>query len=388
MNQASGTIIHSARLIDGGRVTDNAWVHFTGTDVGAMGTNDGWRALVATHGPQTIVDACGSWLTPGFIDLHGHGGGGVSYSDGAAQLLAARALHRAHGTTRAVISFSTAPLDQMLAGVELVAALHEQHPDILGSHLEGPFLAPSHRGAHAAAHLRHPDEATLAGLIVAGRGTLRQVTLAPEIPGGMAAVAQLRAAGVVAAIGHTDGDFATTGRAIDAGATLLTHAYNGMRGLHHREPGPVGAATGDPRMILEIIADGVHVHPEVVRMLFAAAPGRVTLVTDAMAAAGASDGRYQLGPLAVDVLGGIARLREGGAIAGSTLTQDAALRWAVETAGVPLTDAVTALTSTPAQVIGHGERLGHLRSGYAADAVLLDPELRVTSVWCDGERIA
>lgn len=382
------TIIHSARLIDGGAVSDNAWVRFDGTRIVQIGTNDDWRAFVSAGARETIVDAAGSWLTPGFIDIHGHGGGGASYDDGAAQILAARALHRAHGTTRAVISLVTAPVDRLVARLGLVAALSAEHPDVLGSHLEGPFLAPSHTGAHDAAQLREPDEATLARLIVAARGTLRQVTLAPEVPGGMAAVAQLRAAGVVAAIGHTDIDFAGASRAVDAGATLLTHAFNAMRGLHHREPGPVAVATGDPRVILEIIADGVHVHPEVVRMLFAAAPGRIALVTDAMAAAGASNGRYELGALEVDVVDGVARLREGGAIAGSTLTQDAALRWVVETAGVPLPDAVTALTATPARAIGHGGDLGRLLPGFAADAVLLDPELRVTAAWCEGGRVA
>lgn len=380
------TIIHSARLVDGGTVSDNAWVQFIGTRVAATGVNAGWRAHSSGHQNELIVDAAGSWLTPGFIDIHGHGGGGASYDDGAAQILTARALHRAHGTTRAVISLVTAPMDVLLARLELVAKLCGEHPDILGSHLEGPFLAPSRKGAHDAAYLREPAAGALARLIAAGRGTLRQVTLAPELAGGIAAVAQLRAAGVIAAIGHTDTDFAGARRAIDAGASVLTHAFNAMRGLHHREPGPVAAVTGDLRVVLELIADGVHVHPEIVRMLFAAAPDRVALVTDAMAAAGASNGRYELGTQEVDVVDGVARLRAGGAIAGSTLTQDAALRWSVETAGVPLPDAVTALTATPAQAIGRGTDLGRLLPGYAADAVLLDPELRVHAVWCEGER--
>lgn len=367
---------------------DDAWVRFEHERVTAVGSGDTWKGAEQQHPDDTIVDASGHWLTPGFVDIHGHGGGGVSYDDGAAQILTARALHRAHGTTRAVISLVTAPLDDLAARVALVAELCAAHPDIIGSHLEGPFLDPGHKGAHDASLLREPDTATVARLIGAASGTLRQVTIAPELPGGMAAVAQLRAAGVLPAIGHTDADFSGAQAAIDAGAGILTHAFNAMRGLHHRDPGPVAAATHDPRLVLELIADGVHVHPEVARIVFAAAPGRVALVTDAMAAAGASDGHYDLGSLGVDVVDGVARLRDGGAIAGSTLTQDAALRWCVEAVGIDLASAVTALTETPARAVGRGDDLGRLLPGFAADAVLLDSALRVVGVWCAGDRVA
>jgi len=205
-----------------------------------------------------------------------------------------------------------------------------------------------------------------------------QVTLAPELPGGHDAIAQFAAADVVVAVGHTDADVEATRRAFDAGATLLTHAFNAMPGLHHRAPGPVGAATGDPRVTLEVIADGVHLHPDVIRMLFAAAPGRIALVTDAMAAAGAADGTYLLGSLSVTVDAGVARLADG-TIAGSTLTQDAALRTAVA-AGVALPDAVAALTATPARTIGRPE-LGSLAVGAVADAVLLSADLHVRRVF-------
>ena len=388
MPDTVGTVIHSARIVDGGDVREGAWVRCEGRRVAAVCTGDTWSGAQQQYPHATIVDASRSCLTPGFIDIHGHGGGGASYDEGAAQILTARALHRAHGTTRAVISLVTAPLDQLEARVALVAELRAEHPDILGSHLEGPFLDPGHKGAHDESLLRDPDEAAIERLIGAAAGTLRQVTIAPELPGGMAAVAQLRAAGVVPAIGHTDADFSGAQAAIDAGAGILTHAFNAMRGLHHREPGPVAAATRDPRLVLELIADGVHVHPEVVRMVFASAPGRVALVTDAMAAAGASDGHYDLGSLGVDVVAGVARLSDGGAIAGSTLTQDAALRWCVETAGIELPAVVAALTETPARAIGRGDDLGRLLPGFAADAVLLDDALRVTGVWCDGARVA
>lgn len=376
------TVVHSARLVDDGRSEDDAWVLFADDGrVAQRGTGDGWRALAA----EETVDAAGGILTPGFIDLHGHGGGGASFDDGPDAIRAARATHRAHGTTRALVSLVTAPLSAMAVRAAAVADLVETDPDILGSHLEGPFLAPTHKGAHDEALLRDPEPAAVDALLEAGRGTVRQITIAPELPGGIDAIRRITAAGSVAAVGHTGADAALTQTAFDAGATVLTHAFNAMPGLHHRAPGPVGSATADPRVTLEVIADGVHLAPEVVRIVFAAAPGRIALVTDAMAAAGAPDGGYELGALAVTVRDGVARLDDG-TIAGSTLTQDAALRRAVA-AGVALEHAVAALTSVPARVVGRAADLGSLRPGYQADAVLLTRQLAVRDVWCAGTRV-
>lgn len=381
-------VIHSARLVDGGVVTDDAWVAFSADRVAGIGTGDDWTALVGDG--DTVVDATavageGAVLTPGFVDLHGHGGAGVSYDDGAEAIRAARALHRAHGTTRAVISLVTAPIETLERRVAMVADLAATDADILGSHLEGPFLDPAHKGAHDETLLRAPDADSVARLLAAGRGTVRQVTLAPELAGGLEAVRAVVAAGAAAAVGHTGADADAASRAFDAGATILTHAFNGMDGLHHRAPGPVGAATADDRVILEVIADGVHLHPEIVRLAFAAAPGRIALITDAMAAAGAGDGRYDLGPLAVVVADGVARLAEGDSIAGSTLTQDGALRRAVA-AGVPLPAAVRALTATPTGALGRDD-LGALEPDRLADAVLLSSDLQVRAVWVGGSPV-
>jgi N-acetylglucosamine-6-phosphate deacetylase len=380
------TCIHSVRLVDAGRKVEDAWVRFEDGRVAATGIGESWQRFAQPR--DEIVDGTeaagpGAVLTPGFIDIHGHGGGGASYDDGPDAIRTARALHRAHGTTRAVISLVTAPLETLGQRAAMVADLTQTDADILGSHLEGPFLDPEHKGAHDEALLRLPQPAQLDRLRESGRGTIRQVTLAPELPGGLHAIRAVVAAGAAAAIGHTGADIEQARAAIAAGATILTHAFNAMPGLHHRDPGPIGAAAGDPRVILEIIADGVHLDPEIVRIAFAAAPGRIALVTDAMAAAGEGDGHYELGSLAVDVAEGVARLADGGAIAGSTLTQDAALRRTVQ-AGVPLAEAVRALTATPARAIGRAEDLGSLTVGAVADAVLLTDALEVRSVWTAG----
>lgn len=373
------TVIHSARLIDDGRVTDDAWVAFDGGRASNAGTGDGWRALA----PSDAVDAAGGVLTPGFVDLHGHGGGGHAYDEGADAILAARELHRRHGTTSAVISLVTASGLDLARRLETVAQLNGA-AGIVGSHLEGPFLDPAHHGAHDPGLLDVPTAATVDRLLRAGRGTVRQVTIAPDIDGALDAIRAVVAAGAVAAVGHTGADAALTAAAFEAGATMLTHAFNAMPGLHHREPGPVGAAFADHRVTLEIIADGVHLHPEIVRLAFAAAPGRIALVTDAMAAAGATDGVYSLGDMRVEVRDGVARLDDG-TIAGSTLTQDHALRTAVA-AGVALPDALRALTATPARTI-RAAGVGRLTPGSAADAVLLSPTLAVDAVWAGGSRI-
>lgn len=376
------TVIHSARLVDDGEVTDDAWVAFADGVVLRAGTGEEWRALPAGD----AIDAAGAYLTPGFVDIHGHGGGGGTYDHGLDAIAAARAVHLARGTTRAVLSLVTASIDDLAAQVGMIADLSERDATILGTHLEGPFLDPGHKGAHTESLLRAPDEAAVARLVEAGRGTVRQVTLAPELPGGLAATAQFVAAGVAVAVGHTNATEAEASAAFDAGATLLTHAFNAMPGIHHRAPGPVIAAMRDERVTLELIADGIHVHPDVIALAFAGAPGRIALITDAMGAAGEPDGAYELGGLAVTVTDGVARLDEGGAIAGSTLTQDAALRLVVA-GGLPVADAVAALTSVPARAIGLAGRYGSLRPGAAADAVLLDDALQVAGVWVDGARV-
>ncbi len=379
------TVIHSARLVDGGALTEDAWVAFAEGTVQGTGTGDTWRAH-ASDPDVTVVDADGTYLTPGFIDIHGHGGGGASFDDGIDAIRTARAVHRGHGTTRAVLSLVTASIEDLVARVETIADLAAQDATVLGSHLEGPFLDVGHKGAHTESLLRSPDAASVARLIEAGRGTVRQVTLAPELPGGLEATAQFVAGGVAVAVGHTNATEDEAHAAFEAGATVLTHAFNAMPGIHHRAPGPVVAAMRDERVTLEVIADGIHVHPDVIALAFASAPGRIALITDAMAAAGSSDGRYELGGLAVTVTDGTARLDSNGAIAGSTLTQDAALRLIVAS-GIALPDAVSALTTVPARAIGAAGRHGSLRAGAAADAVLLDAELRVTAVWVDGARV-
>ncbi|MCU1445320.1 N-acetylglucosamine-6-phosphate deacetylase [Cryobacterium sp.] len=314
-------------------------------------------------------------LAPGFVDAHNHGGGGVSFNDPDPRAAAERIVgtHRAHGTTTLMASLVTAPLDEMERLVRKLAA--PVHDGLLaGIHLEGPWLSPEHRGAHAAPLLRLPDPASVDRLMRAGAGAVRMVTIAPELEGGLAAVARIVEHGAVAAIGHTDADYDLTRAAIAAGANAGTHVFNAMRPLHHREPGAALALLEDPTVFAEVVADGIHLHPGIVRLI-SQSPARPVLVTDAMAAAGAADGAYKLGSLDVRVADGAARLVDG-TIAGSVLTLSHAVRYAVLTAGVPLALAVRAASQNPADLLDLADR-GRISPGLRADLVVLDADLSV-----------
>jgi len=369
-------VFSGGRKVDANGVVEGFWMLVDGDSIAATGTGD-------LPSADDTVDLAGRTLVPGFIDLHSHGGGGHAFDDGRAFIEAALHTHRQHGTTRSVVSLVASPMPALRLGLAVIAQLAAEDPLVLGAHLEGPYLAASRRGAHHAAHLRTPAGGEIDELLEASAGTLRQLTIAPELPGAMTAIDALVASGVTVAIGHTDADYDLARAAFDRGARLLTHAFNAMPGIHHRAPGPVVAAFDDERIGLEVILDGEHVHPAVARMAFRCAPGRIALVTDAMAAAGSVDGDYRLGSVEVRVRDGVARLAGGSAIAGSTVTQDAALRRAIG-AGIDQVEAVTALTRTPARVLGLGDRLGLLAPGFAADAVLLDADWAVESVWGAG----
>lgn len=325
-----------------------------------------------------------SWIVPGFVDIHNHGGGGHAFTDGDPDAArGAAAFHLRHGTTSLLAGFVSAPHQHLRAATTRLTPLVTEGV-LAGIHFEGPYLSPARRGAHDAAHLRAPSAAELTELIDLGHGTVRMVTLAPELPGGTEAMELLAERGVVAAIGHTDATYEQTRDAVAAGARVATHLFNAMRPVHHRDPGPVPALLGDPAVVCELIADGVHLHDGVLRFAAqTAGPAGAALVTDATAPAGMPDGRYELGGLPVRVEQGVARLvtRDGttGAIAGSTLTMDAALRRMVR-AGVPLADAVAMAATTPARVVGLDGEVGALVPGARADLVELDAQLRVRRV--------
>ncbi|MEU9395612.1 N-acetylglucosamine-6-phosphate deacetylase [Streptomyces sp. NPDC048324] len=347
---------------------------------------DGTRIAGAAPEDADVVDVSGHWLVPGFVDIHNHGGGGASFTSGTVEdVLHGIHTHRLHGTTTLVASTVTGDMDFLAQRAGLLSELAEQG-DIAGIHFEGPFISPCRKGAHSEELLRDPDPAEVRKLIDAARGRARMVTLATELPGGIDSVRLLAEHGVIAAIGHTDATYEQTVQAIDAGATVATHLFNAMPPLGHRAPGPIAALLEDERITVELIDDGTHLHPAALQLAFhRAGAGRVTFITDAMDAAGFGDGRYMLGPLEVEVSEGVARLVEGGSIAGSTLTLDRAFKRAVTVDGLPVEDVVAAISANPARLLGMDDRIGSLEPGKDADLVLLDGQFDLKGVMRRGE---
>jgi N-acetylglucosamine-6-phosphate deacetylase len=346
---------------------------------------DGDR-IVAVGSGLPSADAHHAVLVPGFVDVHVHGGAGAAFPDGDAEVaMRAVAFHRAHGTTTTLASLVAAAPEELRRTVDVLADLVVEG-EIAGVHLEGPWLGAGRRGAHDPVQLRDPDPAELDKLLATG--VIAMVTLAPERGGALEAVRRVVDAGAVAAIGHTDADYALTRAAIDAGARHGTHLFNAMAPLHHREPGPAVALLDDDRVTVELVTDGLHVHPALWELAVrAAGVHRVAAVTDAMAAAGMPDGAYRLGHLDVEVVDRVARLAGGGAIAGSTATADVLFRNIVRHAAVPraqaLRRAVAMTATTPARALGLAD-VGELVAGRRADLVGLSADLSVEAVYRAG----
>jgi N-acetylglucosamine-6-phosphate deacetylase len=367
-------------LLTGARVHTPAeepagtWVAVAGARIEAVGTGPPPAAA-------RTEDLAGRILAPGFVDLHVHGGGGAHFMSGDPEAcVGAARFHARHGTTGLLATTLSAPREELAAAVRAIARAED--PMILGVHLEGPWLSEKRRGAQEAEHLRPPDRAELDALLAAG--PVRLVSLAPELPGALPVIEAIAAAGAVPALAHTDATYAQASTAIDAGARHAVHVFNGMRPLHHREPGVLGAVLDDPRVTCELIADGLHVHPAAARLLHRAkGTAGTVLVTDAIEATGLEDGDYRLGHTPIRVTGGRAETPEG-SLAGSTLTMDAAVRHAHEWLGVPLADALAMATTTPAAVIGFQDRKGRIAPRCDADLVVLDDALAPVATFVAG----
>jgi len=380
-----GHLLTGGRVVTPAGVLSPGWIRVTRHVIDAVGPGE------PDEPPSPglpVTDLRGQWVLPGFVDMHVHGGGGTSFTQGTADDARCVAdFHRRRGSTTIVASLVTAPLGGLEDRTAMLAGLALQDV-IAGLHLEGPFLSAARCGAQDPRYMIPPDVAAFERLHAAAAGWLRVITVAPELPGATALINAAVRTGVVAAVGHTDATADITSAAVDVGASHATHVFNGMRPLHHREPGPVGALLDRDEVSCEVIADGVHLHDTAIRLVArAAGPARLVLITDAMAAAGMPDGQYRLGSMQVDVAGGVARLAAGpgpGAIAGSTATMASVVRHAIA-AGLPVTAVAAAASTTPARVLGLGDRTGALRAGLDADLVVCDEEFGLRAVMRHGE---
>ncbi|HET6731948.1 N-acetylglucosamine-6-phosphate deacetylase [Mycobacterium sp.] len=362
-------------LLTGSELLRPGWIEVSGDTVAAIGAGTPPRPADRDLGAMTVV--------PGFVDTHLHGGAGANFSTATnADTSTAVALHRRHGTTTLVASLVTAGQAELLRQVRELA--DDVRAGVIdGIHLEGPWLSPTRCGAHQPSLMRDPDAGEIARVLEAGAGTIRMVTIAPERDGALPAIGQIVDAGVVAAVGHTEATYQQTRAAIAVGATVGTHLFNAMRPIDRREPGPAIALIEDPRVTVELITDGVHVDPAIYRHVArSAGPDRVSLITDAMAATGMADGVYHLGPVAVDVVDGVARVAGTDTIAGSTATMDRVFRYAVIHSGLPRDEALKAAVRqasiNPARALGLP--CAGLVPGATADLVVLDAGLAVTGV--------
>lgn len=400
MNTASRYAIFATLISDGQKISDGA-LAIEDDRIRFAGSRDDWLTQSdADQFPEHPVPL-GSILIPGLIDLHNHGALGADFANPEHGQVsdALEYLHRA-GTTTLLASLVTAEPAEMLRAAEILAEFAEAGK-IAGIHAEGPFLSEARCGAQDPRFLRDPDPEFIDELISASRGQLRTMTYAPERPGSEELIEQLVALGVVPSLGHTNASAQVTATSLqfareqlqNAGVDgftekpTVTHLFNGMPSLHHREPGPVAACLEEAargNAYLELIADDVHLSPETVRLVFNLIGGhRVVLVSDSMSATGLSDGQYTLGPAKVTVTDGQARLADG-SLAGGTATLLEVLRCTVS-AGIALTRAVESATSIPASLIGLADEVGSLHYGFCADVVVLDAQLELHQVIRNGQ---
>jgi N-acetylglucosamine-6-phosphate deacetylase len=327
-----------------------------------------------------------SLLLPGFVDLQVNGAFGVDVAMEPSRLAELSEALLSTGTTAylpTVISSPESLYEEALPEFAAAAGEPSSGAEVLGVHLEGPFINLKKRGAHAAAHVVPPDPGLLARLL--DLGPVRVLTLAPELEGADELMTLAANRGVVVSAGHSGAPFEVAYEVLDASVAGVTHLFNAMSAMHHREPGLPGAAFAHPRVVCGLIADGIHVHPEMVALAFRMlGPDRVYLTTDAISAAGMADGEYRLATRAVYLDGGVPRLGSG-AIAGSTLTMGEAFRNVLAFTGCTLPEAARMASTSPARLVGEGRRKGRLTPGYDADVVVLAPDLSVEAVWRGGE---
>ncbi|MFS0838786.1 N-acetylglucosamine-6-phosphate deacetylase [Paenibacillus sp. 1P03SA] len=330
------------------------------------------------EGDYEFMDGQGHLLIPGMIDVHIHGANGFDMMDGSETSIqeVSRAC-AATGCTSFLVTSVSSTIEALIAMIRSVkrVAGHEAGAKIAGLHLEGPYLNPKRKGMQNERFLRHPDLTEMKEIFDEADGLIKMVTIAPELPGGMELVSFLKERGVIIAVAHSDATYEEAKQAFEAGASHVTHCFNGMRPIHHRDPGLVVAAFEQEHVSLQAIVDGIHLHPAIVRMMHRLkGPDGMVLITDALQAMGLGDGKYMFGGHPVTVSEGVARL-EDGTLASSTVTMNEALRLTVET-GISLTDAVKMASSSPARLLGLAAK-GKISAGFDADLVLLDEQFQV-----------
>lgn len=393
-------LLYNARVVTKDSVIDRGFVHMDNGRIVAVGSGAPPIDLVSSL-KAVSLDVEGQWLTPGFVDIHVHGGDGYEVMDGTVLSIAAIGrFHCQHGTTGWLPTTMTASGDALERAIVAVrdtkAGVHlpgdsegsAAGATILGVHLEGPYISAKKIGAQNPAFVQPPVIAQMERFLSLAPGLVTKMTLAPELHHAIPLIRWMGQRKIISSIGHTDATYEEALRGVEAGATHATHLFNAMRGLHHRDGGVVGACLLADSVICEMIADGIHLHPDVMKLVVRV-KGRekIALITDAISATGKPDGHYQLGGLDILVENGTPVLADSHSLAGSTLTMDHAVRNMVSKVGTTLCDAVYMASTTPARECGYGKSKGQLAAGFDADIVLLDDALTVTRTYVEGKEV-
>lgn len=366
-------------------VVEGSWVAVTDGKITEIGSSE------PAPNSKNTIDAHGMQLSPGLVDIHCHGGNGGTILPGDSSgtkngIRAAVQFHGHKGSTRIFISAVSMSSRDTMSVIHDVKDLIHSCEGLEGLHLEGPFLNPAKAGAHSSAALRLPLKDEVVELFSAADELAVRITLAPELDGALEAVSFFTAGGWKVSVGHTQATAEETRLAIEAGATDITHAFNAMNGITGREAGPVGAAASNPKVFIEVIADGEHLSSEVLRLLFAAIPDQIVLVSDSISAAGEADGLNRLGEVPISILNGVARTPSG-SLAGSTKSLSWAVRYLIQTCGVNPAVAIRASSQNPSKAVSQQHRFGSLELGSAGDLILWSQDFIPLRVWRAGVEI-
>lgn len=374
------TILQNVELILPNKILSNVHV---GIEKGKIVKID--ADPISTYEEYQQIDCKGQRLIPGMIDVHIHGANGFDMMDGREESIQEVSRTCAStGCTSFLATSVSSTIEDLLAMIDSVKRVvgHEVGAKIAGIHLEGPYLNPIRKGMQNEKYLRHPDIKEMKMIFKEADSLIQMVTIAPELPGGMELISFLKEQGVIISIAHSDATYEEAKKAFEAGASHVTHCFNGMRPIHHRDPGIVVAAFEEEHVSLQAIVDHIHLHPAIIRLMHRSkGPEGMVLITDALQAMGMGDGDYLFGGHHVTVTNGVARLHDG-MLASSTVTMNEALRYTVET-GISLTDAVQMASTTPARILGLQQK-GAIAVGMDADLVLLDDDFQVQWTMIDG----
>lgn len=381
--------IHDARIVSGNRVIEHGWVDIVNGKIRAVGEGDLPPDLSSTY----HVCAESLWLVPGFIDMHVHGGGGAEVMDGTPNAIRRIATyHASHGTTGWLPTTLTAEMSEILRALHAISQVMNSPPnelsgaEVLGAHMEGPFLSPDKSGAQDAFRMIPPSYELIEQLLTEVPNVIKKVTLAPEVQNGLESIRLLRKSGVIVSLGHSNATAEIAKQAVLLGASHATHLFNAMSGMHHRDIGLAGVCLLSNNVVCELICDGLHVSWEAVDLVLRVkSPNNVALITDSIGATGCEPGTYRLGNIPIYVSEDKSvLLSDMSTLAGSTLTMDKAVRNLVDKCNVSLLDAVHMASTVPARELGLSKQKGIIDAGFDADLVLLDSDLSVKRTWVRG----